>query len=67
MPNIDSIPLKARELQGLLWLKSAVKAIESNWAKESRWVRTVTLNCSYTLPTLPFSCWLLSFCKMLGS
>ena len=30
MPNIDSIPLKARELQGLLWLKSAVKTIESN-------------------------------------
>ena len=36
MPNIDSIPLKARELQGLLWLKSAVKTIESNWAKRNQ-------------------------------
>ena len=36
MPYIDSIPLKARELQGLLWLKSAVKTIESNWAKRSQ-------------------------------
>ena len=36
MPNIDSIPLKARELQGLLWLKSAVKTIESNWVKRSQ-------------------------------
>ena len=36
MLNIDSILLKARELQGLLCLKSAVKTIESNWAKRSQ-------------------------------
>ena len=36
MPSIDSILLKVRELQGLLWLKSAVKTIESNWAKRSQ-------------------------------